>query len=303
MIKIGVRIIAEKPPAGSPYTNWKVYRATSINGSYSVINGANGQLITDLSFYDTTGGASHWYKISYYDTEGVTESALSDPLRGLSETYTTVRHVEGLIGSITLTDTTTPTIQSVVALINRMEDRIDHKTSHAWRERFSGTKSGQDMTAKYEYYDVSGNYRYHTGIAVYLDHRKIRSFQTGDVMEIWNGSAWTVWIATKTEGRADDYWVDYEQGIIYLLARYSISGPAKMRIKYRYGESTLNKLVEDICTKMVASDLMVSDSRSVILSEGSATLKHRDKISIWKEQNDEDLASLKEFQVLKTVVF
>lgn len=300
---MGILIVADKPSAGSPYTNWKVYRATSKTGSYSVINGANGQLISDLSYYDTTGGATHWYKISYYDTVGSTESGLSDVQRGLSETYTTVRHVQDLLELTELSDTTRPTIQKVISLINRKEDRIDHKTGHAWRERFSATKSGQDMTANYEYYDVTGNYEYQSGIPVYLKHRKIRSFSTddSDVIEIWDGSEWIDWVANKTEGRGDDYWVDYEQGIVYLRSRFSVSGPVKMRTKYRYGEDIVNKLVEDICTKMVAIDLLVGDSRSVILSEGSATLKHRDKIAYWKEENDEDLASLKEFQVLPTI--
>lgn len=303
VIKIGVLIVAEKPPAGADYTTWKVHRATSKTGDYSVINGDVGQAVTDLSYYDTTGTATHWYKVSYYKAEGSVESVLSDALRGISETYTTVRHVQDLLGMTTLDDTTTPTIQRVVALINRKEDRIDYKTGNAWRERFSGTKSGQDMTAKYVYYDVMGNYERQSGIPVYLENRNIRTFSEseGDVIEIWDGSSYVDWVANKTEGRAEDYWVDYAQGILYIRSRFSVVGPVKLRTKYRYGEDVLNKLVEDLCTKMVAIDLLASDSRSVILAEGSATLKHRDKIAMWKEENDEDLASLKEFQVLPTI--
>lgn len=306
MIKTGVLIIAEKPPAGSDYTNWKVYRATTKTGDYSVINGDTGQAITDMTYYDTAGTSSHWYKVSYYTATGPVESSKSEPMQGMSETYTTVRKLEGLLQLATLTDTSSPTVQQVVELINRMEDKIDNATGHAWRTRYSGTKSGLDNTQKYEYYDIYFNYEYRSGIPIYLKHRSIKtlSADSGDVFEIWDGSNWIDWLSTYTEGRADDYWWDYEQGILYLKRRFGIKGPRRLRMKYRYGESVVNRDIEDIATKMIAIDFLAGDNRSVMVRGGgddTTAISHSSKIDMWTKQIKDDLMRYREFQVLSTM--
>lgn len=294
---MGVLIVAESPPAGSPYDQWRIYRATSKTGTYSLLETQN---ITDLSYYDTSGTPSHWYKISYYDSSEGTESALSDPLQGMAETYTTVKKVENFLHLTTITDSTTPNIQQVVELINRAEDRIDYATGHAWRTRYSGTTSGHDQTAEYEYYDIPYGYEYQSGRPIYLKHRKIKTLSAseGDALEIWNGSEWEDWLSNKTEGRANDFWVDYDRGIIYIKAYYGVVGPLKLRIKYRYGEDIVPKMVEDIATKMVAIDILTGESRAVMLPEGSSGLSYQQKIDTWKEQINETLNSLKEFKVM-----
>ena len=295
---MGVLIVAEPPPVTSPYTNWKCYRSTTKSGSYTVQNGTDGQAIADLSFYDPTGDATHWYKISYWEASP-TESGLSDPMQGLTEIYTTVKKVESfLMMGTPISDSTTPSVQQVIELINRIEDEIDYRTGHAWRLRYSGTPSGQDQTQVYESYDVGHLYEYQTGMPVYLKHRMIRTLDAtaGDVFEIWNGSEWEDWIANKTEGRSDDFWVDYEQGIIYVKARWGAKGPTKMRMKYRYGETTVNRMIENIATKMVAVDILSNESKAVILPEGNSSLTYSEKIELWKNEAEEKLVGLKEIQ-------
>jgi len=292
---MGVLIIAEEPPAGSAYNQWKVYRATSKTGTYSVINT---QATTDLSYYDSDGDSSSWYKIAYYDSDGDNTSAQSSPQQGMSETYTTVRKVENFMGLTTLTDSTNPTIEQVVELINKAEDEIDYRTNHAWRERYSGTDSGLDHTANYEYHDIVFPYENKTGRAVYLKHRKVKSLNSseGDALSVWDGSEWVDWLSDYTEGRDEDYWLDYEQGILYLKTRYS-KGIKKLRIKYRFGESSVNRLVEDVATKMVAKNLLLFGSRVAIVPEGSAGLKYQQRIDILQKDIDTKLDSLKEFVI------
>ena len=59
-------------------------------------------------------------------------------------------------------------------------------------------------------------------------------------MEVWDGTQYEDWLTTKTEGRNEDYWLDYEKGVLYLrTTRYTpISG---VRISYRFnsGNRTL----------------------------------------------------------------
>lgn len=60
----------------------RVYRATSLTGSYTVQDTV--ALVADTYHYsweDTTGTLNHWYKYSFYATVGAAESTLSDPFR------------------------------------------------------------------------------------------------------------------------------------------------------------------------------------------------------------------------------
>lgn len=295
---MGVLIVAEAPPATSPYNQWRVYRATSKMGSYSLIST---QSISDLTYYDTDGTLTHWYKISYYD--GTNESALSDPLRVISETYTTVKKVEALLQIGPLSDSTRPTIQQVMELINRVEDEIDTRTGHAWRLRYSGTSSGFETEAEYEYYDIALPCEYQVGIPIYLKHRKIRKFDAseGDAIEFWNGSEWEDWLTTKTEGRGNDWWCDYDRGILYLRAYLFGDKPVGLRVKYRYGDDFVDKTIEDIATKMVVVNILMGEDRSVLLPEGTSNIPVLEKVNIWKQEVEEKLQHFKEFQVMGSV--
>ena len=295
---MGVQIVADLPPSSSDYNNWKLYRATSQAGSYSVINGANGQAITDMTYYDEDGTSTHWYKISYYNTSTTNESGLSDPIQGQSTVYTTVKKVESLLQLPARTDSSNPSIMEIVQVINRMEDQIDFRTHHAWRLRYSGTKSGQDVTPKYETYDVDLPHEYQTGTPIYLKHRLIRELDAdeGDALAFWNGNAWEDWLDLKTEGRNNDYWFDYARGILYLRGYWFVKKPQGVRIKYRYGETFVNLDIEDICTKLAAIDILTGmDPRSMIIRE-DGSMTNDTRVSRWRTQVKEGIARHQEFQ-------
>ena len=202
-----------------------------------------------------------------------------------------------------ITDSTTPSIQEIAQIIKQMQDRIDHKTGHAWRKRYSGTKSGDEQTARYEYYDLDLLYEYHTGRPVYLKHRYVYTFDAdeGDAIEVWNGNEWEDWIANRTEGRGEDFWFDYDEGTFFMNARWGITRPKGIRMKYRYGEREVNELIQNICTKMVAIDLLYGESRNAFVQEGQfAAMGLGTKVDKWQEDIDRDMAGLKEFQVLSS---
>lgn len=302
---MGVLITADKAPATSAYTNWICYRSATKTGVYSAINGATGQLLTDLTYFDEDGSSTSWYKISYYNTSTDAESGLSDPIQGQSTIYTSVRKVESLLQMATGSDSTNPSVQEIVQIINRKEDEIDNATGQAWRVRFSGTESGQDTTQRYEFKDMQGFYEYNTGIPIYLDYRKVRDLDAdeGDALEFWNGNAWEDWLATKTEGRGNDWWADYKMGVIYVRGYVYSRKNMAFRIKYRYGDTFVNRDIEDIATKMAAIDLLAGmDPRAFMVQEGpSPVMSHSKRIEIWQEEIDRKLARYKEFKVPSSV--
>lgn len=293
---MGVLIIADKPPITSGYDQWKIYRSSSQTGTYSLVAT---QDTTDLSYYDNSGTSTSWYKISYYNSSTTDESGQSDPIQGQSTVYTTVEKVRSLLQLPTLDDTTSPSVQEVVQVINRKEDEIDNATGHAWRLRFSGTNSGQDTTAQYEECDISSIYEHQTGYPVYLKHRHIRQLDAseGDALEFWTGADWEDWLSLRTESRAGDFWLDYRQGILFIRGYRWVNKPRGIRIKYRYGETFVNLDIEDIATKMAAIDVLTGmDPRSMIVQEGDV-MTHDVRVSRWRNEIANRLPRYKEFQV------
>lgn len=307
---MGNLITIKAPTVTSSYDYWKIYRSTTQSGTFSAILSGNGQAISDLTYYDQDGLSTSWYKTSYYNSSGSVESTksaafnLAPPDQVLSEVYTTVKKVQGLLILPTLTDSTSPTVQQVVEIISRTQDKIDHLTGHAWRLRRSATSSGTEQSAQYHYFDIEYNYEYQTGRPIFLPHRKIKELDTdeGDVLEIWDGSDWVDWISDSdhAEGRGSDFWLDYNQGILLIKARFGVRKPMAGRIKFRYGETSVNGIVEDICTKMVAIEIVQGDFRSNLLPEGDTQLSHSKRIDNWQKDIDNSMPSIKEFPVMST---
>jgi hypothetical protein len=272
-----------------------VYRSATQAGSYSLIATQN---ITDMTYYDQDGTSTSWYKITYYDSNNEEESGLSTAIQGQSTTYTTVKMVESLLQLPTRSDTTNPSIQEMTQVINRVEDKIDFKTGHAWRKRYSYTNSGRDTTAQYEYHDVDKAFEYQTGTPIYLQHRHIYTLDTneGDILEFWNGAEWENWTTDKTEGRNNDYWLDYRRGIVYMRGTWYVRKPQGLRIKYRYGETFVPGQIEDIATKWAAIDVLTGmDPRAMIVQE-DGSITHDVRVSRWRNEVRDDLNNFKEWK-------
>lgn len=301
---MGNLIIIDQGPIQSTYNNWKVYSSSTKSGTFAVLNSSNGQVLSSSSYYDMDGSDTTWYKSSYYNTSTQEETTLTDPFQPQNEKYTTVRKVEKYFRLPKITDTTTPNIQQVAELIKRAQDKIDYDTGHAWRTRYNGTESGDEQTARFEYYDLEHQFEWHTGRPVYLNHRFIYEpldATEGDALEVWNGNIWEDWIAIKQEDRGKDYWLNYDMGVLFVNARWGITRIQGVRLKYRYGERKVNATVEDICTKMVMIDLLLGESRSAFIPEGSASaLSFGRKIDLMEKQIDAALGRLREFKVVST---
>lgn len=71
----------------SLYDRIKVYRATSETGAFAEITTATSRIVMEADvvsydYLDATGSATHWYKVSYLNTDTGSESALTDAFLG-----------------------------------------------------------------------------------------------------------------------------------------------------------------------------------------------------------------------------
>tara|TARA_R110000803_G_scaffold147585_1_gene213124 strand:- start:2773 stop:4425 length:1653 start_codon:yes stop_codon:yes gene_type:complete len=92
--------------------------------------------------------------------------------------------------------------------------------------------------------------------------------------------------ASGDQGRLRDWWIDSEMGIIYFNNSYPFFEWNAIKTSYIYGERYVDKAIEDICTKMVAIDLLMSDDRSVLIPEGTQNVDLASKIQLYRADID-----------------
>ena len=109
---MGNVLTADTAPAGSPYDRWRLFRGPSRSGPFTLLNE---QALTDLTFFDSSGGVDDFYRFSWFDSVGLTESSLSDVAQ-IIQSYTSVRNVQNLLQITTITDSTNPNIQDGIQL-------------------------------------------------------------------------------------------------------------------------------------------------------------------------------------------
>ena len=88
-------------------------------------------------------------------------------------------------------------------------------------------------------------------------------------------------------------------GIIYFNNSYPYFEWNAIKVAYIYGERYVEKAIEEAATKMVASDLLMSDDRSVLIPEGSQNVDLGAKIQIYRNQAKAILSRYKEIVVFE----
>lgn len=177
-------------------------------------------------------------------------------------TYADADDVTRILGlDYRLSGSTNPSPEYVEEHLLEAEEEVESFTRQAWRPK----------TVTYEYHDFPVSpYRRSTGIPVYLRRNPVRTIDTasGDKIELWTGTAWEDWAATKTEGRGGDYWLDYEKGILYLRTRPFFHFEKAIRVTYRYGHTTVPRDIQKATAMIAASMLLLNDDQSSIIVEG-----------------------------------
>ena len=95
-------------------------------------------------------------------------------------------------------------------------------------------------------------------------------------------------------GRLRDFWFDPELGIIYFNNSYPFFEYNAVKVSYIYGERYLEKAIEDMCTKMVAIDLLMNDDRSVLIPEGTQNVDLASKIQLYRQDIERTLPRYQE---------
>ena len=189
---------------------------------------------------------------------------------------------------------TSPSLEDVENSILEAQDEIDQQTHHAWREK----------TISNEKHDLNQlRYEPDAGWPIYLKHRAIKTLSSsdGDKIEMWDGSAWVDWVASSdyTEGRGNDYWMDYEQGVLYIRSAtiFAVKNKA-VRITYRHGTSTVPKDIRKACLLMACIDVLESNNRTLLVPEESnPMLSYASKISRWNEKIERTLSNHAEIMI------
>lgn len=184
---------------------------------------------------------------------------------------------------------TTPSDLTVEDIIRRAEDRIDYLTTKSWRANVIDSE-----LVSYNRYGLFP--RYKNFIKIYS-------------IKLWNGSGWT----TMTEGRNNDYFIDYDRGMIYftrlflLPASYGISGryfhygfgefAYSCQLNYIYGRDIEKDsqffLVEDVATKIAALDILKHHDYSTMVVSGTDKFDLPSKVRFLEEEVEKKIEDLK----------
>jgi len=100
--------------------------------------------------------------------------------------------------------------------------------------------------------------------------------------------------ASGDNARLRDWWMDYETGIIYFNNSYPFFEWNAIKVSYIYGERYLEKAIEEVATKMVVIDLLMSDDRTVLLPEGSSNIDLTAKVQLLQSEIDKILPRYQE---------
>lgn len=235
--------------------------------------------------YYLSGGSVNVWAIGY--SSGVAT--------GQGYTYTSPELVASLLrlivpatgARLVFSASTDPTLIEVTNWIREAEDYIDQETEHAWRA----------VTISDEYHDIKSNGfgLYTRELPIRLRHRQIRTMVSGtDKIEVWDGASWVDYVATKTEGRLNDFWIDYTNGVIYFVGSRPYIQNRGVRVTYRFGASIVPKDIQEACTKLVATKIFQDDDYRKVLPEGLSQYNLASKVESFQKDIDQKLGNYKE---------
>ena len=117
-------------------------------------------------------------------------------------------------------------------------------------------------------------------------------------MELWSGNTWDDLIANHNEGRDQDWWLDYTDGIIYFEMKRPTRTSNVLRATYDYGESTVPHDIRDACAMLVAIDLLVSGDFHTSTAEGiDYSSRIQMKVNYYQKQVDVILRNRQEMLI------
>jgi hypothetical protein len=259
----------------SKYVRWVLPKSNWVKYNF------NQDSVQPSGYPDTT--ERYWVRLS---ASGVVTTAVINKIRAIPYVfYSTPTKVSQLLSLKKDFDySTTPSDLSVEDMIKRAEDRIDYRTRKSWK--FNAiTEDTSPTLVDYNRYGF------------FLRHRNFRKVYS---VSLWNGGSW----AQLTEGRNNDYFINYDLGMVYLTrlfllpAAYGMTGryfhwgfgeyKNSIKVDYVYGRDpevyTEFYIVEDIATKMAACDVLRHHDYSGLIVSGTDKVPLESKIRLMEEQ-------------------
>jgi len=293
------------PVANADWDKFLVKRAATEAGVYATIDTINAKDANEewvTGYWDENGGTNSFYKVQAQNTDTGVLGGDSDTIGSTTYApmYTTPQKVASLMQIDQRGGDTRPDIYEILELITWAEDEIDQETMHAWRVRYSMSEAGADTASPdWEYHDIGTAYSKRAGFPIHLIQRKIRDFDSteGDALQVWDGNSYVDYLVDKTEGRNEDWWMDNANGILYLIDVTSVNRSFPVRVKYRYGETSVPKDITKLATLLIAVDIATSSDRSYAIPSGGETIRMESKISTWRKSIEKIMANRTELQV------
>ena len=134
-----------------------------------------------------------------------------------------------------------------------------------------------------------------------MGNRNITTLSTGDgdKLEVYTGgSDFEDYLVTRNEGRDKDYWVNEQEGILWLRTYPRIFRRSfDVRLTYRFKEPTLKKDIEKACIRLTAIAIVESDDKSILFPEGSSNIPLMDKRTIWQREANKIIQNNRELKL------
>ena len=217
---------------------------------------ANGIFAAHVSVPDTnnpktlvitkTGSTSQTFHIQI-DGDETTYYCL---LPSYSTTYCTPLQAAKFVfgDTFTFSDITKLTDSTVAEIINMNEDEIDSFLQTSFR---TNTITDEFHNIDRAILDDNNFCRF------WPKYRPLQTKNASWKIEIFNGNTYDDFVTTKVEGRANDYYIDYNKSAIHL--RPTNYGNNALRLTYTWGFSTVPNDIKKLCVLKTALNLLDMD--------------------------------------------
>jgi hypothetical protein len=147
------------PVITSRWNQIKIYKATSLTGTYSLLTTVAIDVDNPLNvtvYDDTVGLSTDYYKITYYNSTSTAESTYSDPIPGSGVSYNTVRYVTDQI--LTEGNDTGESVTSRQEILDWMNECSADIKARRRKWSFLYTRAVASTVADQEYYDIGSDF-------------------------------------------------------------------------------------------------------------------------------------------------
>ena len=148
--------------------------------------------------------------------------------------------------------------------------KVDRLTATTWNGRRKICYEWHDIT-KYK-----GGWWFGVGVPIFLTKMDLDPNIGKDgvlVLEVFNGVQYDNWAEKFEPRRMTGYWwVDPQEGIVFINTFVFWQGGKEIRVKYVYGRDDLPNTIKELTLLYVARDLLATERLAVTVPTGGQTL-------------------------------